>query len=73
MTGHSVIAHDKGVLHKWFGPNPSTHWTIAGSVAVIMLGSYLVYKPENRTAISAAERIPAAMAPAPLAPLPSGK
>ena len=78
MTGHPVIAHDKSMLHKWFGSNRSTHWTIAGSVAVIMLGSHLVYSnrdgnPANPTNTSAAERIPAAMAPAPLAPLPSEK
>jgi hypothetical protein len=78
MTGHPVIAHDKSMLHKWFGPNRSTHWTIAGSVAVIVLGSYLVYSnhgsnPANGTTTSAAERIPAAMAPAPLAPVPSEK
>ena len=73
MTGHPVIAHDKGMLHKWFGPSRSTHWTIAGSAAVIILGSHLVYGPENGTTISAAERIPAAMAPAPLALVPSEK
>ena len=36
MPGRSVIQHDKNILYKWFGPNRGTHWTIAGSVAVIM-------------------------------------
>ena len=70
MTGPSVIEHDKSMLHKWFGMNRGTHWTIAGSVAVIMLGSYLVYSyrdtsPTTATGISAAERTspPAASAP----------
>jgi hypothetical protein len=30
-------------LHKWFVTNRGTHWTIAGSVAVIIFGSYLVH------------------------------
>ena len=78
MSAQQANPHDKSTFHKWFGPNRSTQWTIAGSVAVIMLGSYLVYSnpdsnPANPTTTSAAERIPAAMAPAPLAPLPSEK
>jgi hypothetical protein len=75
MTGHSVIRHDKSVLHKWFGPNRSTHWTIAGAVAVIILGGYLVYSnrdsnPRTAAAISTAEGTPA---PAPPAPRTSAK
>jgi hypothetical protein len=71
MTGPSVIRHKKNTLHKWFGPNSGTHWTIAGSVAVIMLGSYLVYSirdsnPTTAAAISATERAPAPLTPAPL-------
>jgi hypothetical protein len=69
MAGPSDSRHDKSTLHKWFGPNRGTHWTIAGSVAVIMLGSYLVYSnrdgsPVTATAITAAERAPAPTAPA---------
>jgi hypothetical protein len=30
------------VLHKWLGPNGGTHWTVAGSVAVIVVGGYLI-------------------------------
>jgi hypothetical protein len=67
MTGPSVIQHVKGMLHKWLGPNRGTHWTIAGSVAVIMLGGYLIYS------ISAAERTPAPMTPAPPASVTSKK
>ena len=64
MTGPSVIQHNKSMLRKWFGPNRGTHWSIAGSVAVIILGGYLIYS---------AERTPAPMAPAPTAPLTSNK
>ena len=78
MKGPSVIHHDKSMLHKWFGPNRGTHWTIAGSVAVIMLGSYLVYSyrdisPTAATNISAAERTPVPMPPAPSAAANIGK
>jgi hypothetical protein len=34
MTGSSAIK---------FGRNRGTHWTVAGAVAVIILGSYLIY------------------------------
>jgi len=71
MTGHPAI-HNKSMLRKWLGPNSNTHWTIAGSVAVIMLGSYLVYSNRDSnsttaTTTSAAERTPAPMAPVPIA------
>ena len=74
MAEPSVIRHDKSWLHKWLGPNQSTHWAVAGAVAVIMLGSYLVYSnnsDSNRTAgtpIAAAEHTAAPMVPAPPAP-----
>jgi hypothetical protein len=67
MTDPSVIQHDKSMLHKWLGGNHGTHWTVAGIVAVIVVGSYLIYS------ISAAERTPAPMTPAPPAPLTSEK
>jgi hypothetical protein len=59
MTGHKANRHGKSMLSSWFGPNRNTHWTIAGSVAVIMLGSYLVYSnrdsnPTPATSVSAA-------------------
>jgi hypothetical protein len=43
MTGPLVIQHPKSMLHKWLGGNRGTHWTVAGIVAVIVLGSYLIY------------------------------
>ena len=69
MTGPSVIQRDQSMLHKWFGTNRGTHWTVAGFIAVIMLGSYLVYSNRDTssttaTSISAAERTPAPPAPA---------
>ena len=68
MTVRSVNRHHKSKLHKWLGPNGGTHWAIAGSVAVIMLGGYLIYSgiDNNRTtttSIFAIERTPAPVAP----------
>jgi hypothetical protein len=48
MADHPVI-RDKSALHEFFGPNRNTHWIIAGSVAVIMLGGYLVYSFDRNT------------------------
>ena len=65
MSTRSVIQHDMNVsykwLHKWFGTNRGTHWSIAGSVAVIIFGSYLIYNnrdsnPTSAAATAAAER-----------------
>jgi len=70
MTEPSVIPSNKSMLRKWFGPNRSTHWTIAGSVAVIMLGSYLVYSNRDGVTaitISAPGQTPPPATPAPLA------
>jgi hypothetical protein len=67
MTGPLVIQHHKSILHKWLGGNRGTHWTVAGIVAVIVLGSYLIY------GMSAAQRTSAPMAPAPAAPLTTEK
>jgi hypothetical protein len=75
MGARSVIRHDgnklRRWLHKWFGTNRGTHWSIAGSVAVIIFSSYLIYnsRPSNPTTapiIAAAVRVPAPMTPAPL-------
>jgi len=63
MSARSAIRHDKSTfykwLHKWFGANRGTHWSIAGSLAVIIFGSYLIYNnhDSNRTT---ATTIPAA-------------
>jgi hypothetical protein len=72
MTGSSVIRRDKNKLqkwlHKWFGTNRGTHWTVAGSVAVIILGSYLIFNTRDgspTTTISSAERAPSPMIPGP--------
>jgi hypothetical protein len=70
-----VIRHNKKMLrkwlHKWFGANRGTHWTIAGSVAVIILGIYLIYNIRDgnlttATTIAATGRAPAPMTPGPL-------
>jgi hypothetical protein len=74
MTALSVPRYDKNKLrkwfHKWFGTNRGTHWTIAGSVAVIIFGGYLVYNGRNSNPstiiiIPAAERTTSPIAPGP--------
>jgi hypothetical protein len=72
MTDHAVLRQDKNKLrkwlHKWFGTNRGTHWTVAGSVAVIILGSYLIYHGRDGnppTNTLAAERATAPMTPGP--------
>ena len=58
MTGSSAVRRDKNKfqkwLHKWVGSNRGTHWSIAGSVAVIILGSYLIYDIRVSNSTSAA-------------------
>jgi hypothetical protein len=49
MTGPRAVQRDKSILHNWFGPNRNTHWTIAGSVVVILLGTYLIYSNRDIT------------------------
>jgi hypothetical protein len=70
MTGPHAKEPHRNILIRWFGPNRNTHWTIAGSVAVILLGGYLVYSNRDgnpaRTAISATETTPPPTGPAPL-------
>ena len=70
MTGQHANEPRKNMLIRWFGPNRNTHWTIAGSVAVIMLGGYLIYSNRDSTpastAISAAEKTAPETGPAPL-------
>jgi hypothetical protein len=73
MAARSAIRHNKGTLHKWFGPNRGTHWNIAGAVAVIVLGGYFIYSNRDRTpttaaSISATEPSSRAIAPALPAP-----
>jgi hypothetical protein len=75
MNGSPIIRHDKNTLHhwlrKWLGANRGTHWTIAGSVAVIILGTYLIYNireasPTIAAALPAAEPTVSSLMPAPL-------
>lgn len=74
MIAPAVLRHNNNKfrkwLHKWFGTNRGTHWTIAGSVAVIIFGSYLIYnsRDSNRTTTTispAAERTSSPMTPGP--------
>jgi hypothetical protein len=71
MAGPSATRHGKSWLHKWFGPNRGTHWSVAGAVAVILLGGYLIYSnhdgnPPTTPPLAAAQQTPAPMAPAPV-------
>jgi hypothetical protein len=74
MNAASARRYDKNGLrkwlHRWFGANRGTHWTVAGAVAVIIFGSYLVYngresKPTTTLIIRAAEGNSSPMTPAP--------
>src|SRR5579863_2953646 len=72
MSARSIIQHDMNVLYKWFqksfGTNRGTHWSVAGSVAVIIFGSYLIYS--NRSSNPATDAASAAQGT--LAPMTSG-
>jgi hypothetical protein len=72
MAAFSAPRNDKNkmrkLFHKWFGASRGTHWTIAGSVAVIVFGSYLVYNGRNSNPttiifIPATERTASPIAP----------
>ena len=39
---------------KWFVTTRGTHWTVAGSVTVIILGSYLIYSSHDISSTIAA-------------------
>jgi hypothetical protein len=74
MVAPAVRRHDKNKLgkwlHKWFGTNRGTHWTVAGSVGVIIFSSYLIYNsrdsnPTTSNTVPAAEGTPAPMTPGP--------
>jgi hypothetical protein len=67
MANHQTTP-DKGVLHRLFGANRNTHWIVAGSIMVIMLGGYLVYsfdanKPTIVVTVPATAQTPAPSAP----------
>ena len=75
MADHPTL-EDKSALHRFFGPDRNTHWVIAGSIMVLMLGGYLVYsfdasKPTIVVTIPAPVQNPAPSAP-PL-PVPTSK
>jgi hypothetical protein len=75
MTAVSLLRYDKNKLrkwlHEWFGTNRGTHWTVAGAVAVIIFGSYLIYNGRNGNPTTAnigpaVERNLHAMTPGPM-------
>jgi hypothetical protein len=71
MSARRVNRHDNNMLRKWFGANRGTHWSIAGSIAVIIFGSYLIYNSRDRnptavTLIPAAEQTQVPVAPGPV-------
>jgi hypothetical protein len=68
MSAPSVIQHDKNMLHKWFGTNRGTHWSIAGSIAVIIFSGYLIYNNRDRNPATATTIPAVAQTPAPMTP-----
>src|SRR6202044_363250 len=73
MTALSVPRYDKNKLrkwfHKWFGTNRGTHWTIAGSVAVIIFGCYLAYNSRGGNPTTTTSTVPEVeQTPAPMTP-----
>jgi hypothetical protein len=75
MTATSASRRNKSMLrkwlHKWFGANRGTHWSVAGAVAVLIFASYLIYNnrdsgPTAATAVVAAGPAAAPMTPRPL-------
>jgi hypothetical protein len=51
MADHTTVRARSG-FREFFGPHRNTHWIIAGSIAVIILGGYLVYSfDENKPTI----------------------
>jgi hypothetical protein len=48
-------------LRNWFGTKQGTHWSVAGSVAIVIFGGYLIYngregKPSPAAAMPGSER-----------------
>lgn len=72
MSASSVLRRDRNKLrkwlHKWFGTNRGTHWTIAGSVAVIIFSSYLIYNSRDGNPTTAATIGVTGPTPVPTAP-----
>ncbi len=71
MNSDPVIRHDQKRLRarsgsKWYATTLGTHWTVAGSVAVIIFGSYVVYRNHDNN-----QAIATAAATVELAPLPT--
>jgi hypothetical protein len=67
MADHPTF-EGKSALHRLFGPDRNSHWIIAGSIMVVMLGGYLVYsfdanKPTIVVTIPATVQNPAPSAP----------
>jgi hypothetical protein len=62
MAGGTVFRKNalRKWFNKWFGAKRGTHWSIAGSVAVIIFGCYVIYnshdsRPTTIATISAAQ------------------
>jgi len=70
MNSGPMIHSRIGALRRWLGPNRNTHWTTAGAVAVIMLGSYLIYSIRDGASTTVAPNSMAEQTLAPTAPAP---
>lgn len=60
---------------KWFVTTRGTHWTVAGAVTVIILGSYLIYssRDSNPTVATRTPAVEQNAVPTPSMPLASEK
>jgi hypothetical protein len=47
MNSREFIRHDKRVTPRRFGTNRGSHWKVAGAVAAVILGGYVVYSSHN--------------------------
>jgi hypothetical protein len=59
MDAPSVVPHDTSTWQRCFETNRGTHWTVGGTVAVIIFGSYFTYNNYNRSP-AAATTVPVA-------------
>jgi hypothetical protein len=72
MTSAPAVHNDKNMPHKRpsksFGTNRGAHWTVAGSVTILILGGYFIYSsrdsnPTIAGATPAVEQIPVSASP----------
>jgi hypothetical protein len=72
MSAPSATRRDRNALgkrlRKWFGANRGTHWSVAGSIAVIIFGVYLIYNNHDSNLKTVPSNPAVAGTPTPMAP-----